>query len=260
MYTCHCILRSFLRCWKIPKCHFCRLWKKVTILSTTNSINVIFTTNVQMPNYASIERLMTNFYLAISIWYLLLPTLFIANNFCLAQMTDERRQIITLITKMSIRDWSWGIYLLTTIFNIILSWVFFVFFSLTINDYGIGILCTPIRGGLWYLTPLSTILQLYCGGQFYWWWKPEYPEKTTDLSQVTDKLYHIMLYRVHLAWAGFELTTLVVIGTDYIGSCKHNYDTIKTTTAHSYSKSYRSEPDCIQDIYCVGRKTRRLWW
>ena len=48
---------------------------------------------------------------------------------------------------------------------------------------------------------------------FFWWRKPEYLDKTTNLPQIADKRYHKMLYRVHPACVGFEM-----IGTDFIGS------------------------------------------
>ena len=85
--------------------------------------------------------------------------------------------------------------------------------------------------GLWWFTPLSTIFQYivlvsFIGGGN--------PEKTTDLSQVTDKFYQIILYWIHLAWPVFELTTLVVISTDCKGSCKSNYHSITTTTVPNY--------------------------
>ena len=75
---------------------------------------------------------------------------------------------------------------------------------------------------LWCLTPLSTIFQLYRGGQFYWWRKPDYPVKTTELSQVTDNLSHSVVS---------STPRLSGIRTHNVSSHKYNYYTITPMTA-----------------------------
>ena len=54
-------------------------------------------------------------------------------------------------------------------------------------------ICSPRSWGegVWFMVFNVTcynISVIYHGGKFYWWRKPEYPKKTKDLSQVTDKL------------------------------------------------------------------------
>ena len=63
------------------------------------------------------------------------------------------------------------------------------------------------------------------------------------------KRYHITLFRVHFAWAGFELTMLVVIFTNCIGSYKSNYHAITTTAA----------PRNTEIVQYHYKKTQNTW-
>ena len=68
--------------------------------------------------------------------------------------------------------------------------------------------------------------------------------------------YNVAQSTPHHAWAVFELTMLVLIGTDCIGSCKSNYHMITTTTVPEPVESWSNicqflYTNCIMDILQV---------
>jgi len=71
---------------------------------------------------------------------------------------------------------------------------------------------------IWCLPPLLKIFRFFGGGN---------RSIRENYRLVASPLQ--MLYWEHLAWAGFELTTVMGIGTDCMVSCKSNYHSITTT-------------------------------
>ena len=83
----------------------------------------------------------------------------------------------------------------------------------------------------WRWGPLCTRSKrlVYRGGQLSSWRKPKDQEKTTDLSQVTDNIYHIMLYRVHL-------NTKVVSSNRHMARCTR-YNTMWYSLSVTFDRS-----------------------
>ena len=85
--------------------------------------------------------------------------------------------------------WMYILYMITDFSlerDIIISYLVLYSISSHTNNFIVG----------WIMVFNATFINIFA------WWKPEYPGKTTDLLQVTDKFYHIMLfllYWVHLA-------------------------------------------------------------
>ena len=103
----------------------------------------------------------------------------------------------------------------------------------------------PLLQGFRCLMALTTIFQLYRGSQFYWWRKPEY-------LQMIRQIYHVMLYRVHLAMS--EMQTHDLSETWYIiAHLPKSYVTAELQSCPHFS--FYCEPQSQSVIYIGYCKT-----
>ena len=95
-------------------------------------------------------------------------------------------------------------------------------------------------GGFWCLTSLSTIFLLYHCSQFYWWRKREYPEKTIDMTQVTDNICH------HIKW----IIMVMVFNTTF-----NNISVIswQSVLLKEEIKSTQSKPPTCRNIVVLSK-------
>ena len=86
------------------------------------------------------------------------------------------------------------------------------------------ILLEVILCGLWCLSPLSTIVQLYRGGKFHSWRKPEYPqENQRPATSSWQTLSHTITLIISEVWTH-----------NISGEMTFNYHTITSRTAPAY--------------------------
>ena len=107
--------------------------------------------------------------------------------------------------------------------------------------------------GLWCLKPLSTILRLS-------WQSVLLVKVTGENHRLVASLWQTFSHNVVSPWTGFELTSLVVIGTDCTGSCKSNYHAITTTTASSGKDTLHTLIMYLMYVVVVESIVRWKWY